>query len=50
MIDDGLDYGALLLNDDMIDEDSKAKVKQDIRHLDGDLKKLEQASGDEQKR
>lgn len=50
MITDGLDYGSRLLEDDVIDEDNKAKVKQDVHHLEGDLMKLEQASDDEQKR
>lgn len=50
MITDGIDYGSLLLEDDTIDEDNKAKIKQDVHHLQGDLVKLEQANNDEQKR
>ena len=50
MITDGIEYGSLLLEDDTIDEDNKAKIKQEVHHLEGDLVKLEQANDDEQRR
>lgn len=50
MITDGLEYGSHLLEDDLIDEDNRAKIRQDVHHLEGDLVKLEQANDDEHKR
>jgi len=50
VITDGLEYGSHLLEDDLIDEDNKAKIRQDVHHLDGDLVKLEQANDDEHQR
>lgn len=50
VITDGLEYGSHLLEDDMIDEDNKAKIRQDVHHLKEDLMKLEQANDDERKR
>ena len=50
MITDGLEYGSHLLEDDLIDEDNKAKISQDVHHLEGVLVKLEQANDDEHKR
>lgn len=50
VITDGLEYGSHLLEDDIIDEDNKAKIRQDVQHLKEDLMKLEQANDDERKR
>lgn len=50
VITDGLEYGSHLLEDDMIDEDNKAKIRQDTHHLEEDLVKLEQANDNEHKR
>jgi len=49
-ITDGLDYGKHLIEDDTINEDNKAKIRQDVHHFEGDLVKLEQANDDEHKR
>lgn len=50
MINEGMDYGSLLLNDDIINGETKAKVKQDLDHIEEDLKELEKTSGEEKKR
>lgn len=50
VINEGTAYGSLFLNDDIVDEENKAKVKQDLDHIEEDLKELEKANGDEQKR
>ena len=50
VITDGLEYGKHLLEDDTIDADNKANIRQDIHHLEGDLVKLEQANDEEHKR
>ena len=50
VIADGLEYGSRLLEDDVIDDDNKAKVKQDVYHLEGELRKLQEACDDENKR
>ena len=50
VITDGLEYGSHLLEDDVIDEDNKAKIKQDVHHLEEDLVNLVQANDDEHKR
>ena len=50
MITDRLEYGSHLLEDDMIDEDNKAKIRQDVHHLEEGLVKLEQANDNEHKR
>ena len=50
VITDGLKYGSHLLEDDVIDEDNKAKIRRDVHHLEEDLVKMEQANDDEHKR
>ena len=50
VIADGLEYGSRLLEDEVIDDDNKAKVKQEVHHLEGELRKLEEACDDEHKR
>lgn len=49
-ITDGLEYGKHLLEDNTINEDNKAKIRQDVHHFEGDLVKLEQANDVEHKR
>lgn len=44
---EGLAYGSELLEDDLIDDESKADVKQDMQNLDESLKQLEKAKDDE---
>lgn len=50
VIHEGLDYGKLLLDDDVIDEDFKAKVKKDVNDVEYNLDKMEKDIADEQSR
>lgn len=50
MISNGLSYGRQLLEDDAINDDNKATVKQDMRQLEDGLSRLERANADEQRR
>ncbi|XP_015765376.1 PREDICTED: dystrophin-like [Acropora digitifera] len=47
---EGLAYGSELLNDDLIDEQSKADVKRNLDYLSEGLTTLEKTGGDEQSR
>ena len=50
VISDGLAYGRQILEDDAINDDNKAAVRQDIRQLEDELSRLEQANADEERR
>lgn len=50
MISNGFSYGRQLLEDDAINDDNKATVKQDMRQLEDELSRLERANADEQRR
>lgn len=50
VIHEGLDYGRLLLDDDVIDDDFKAKVKKDVNDVEDNLDKMEKDIADEQSR
>ena len=46
----GLGYGSLLLEDDVIDDDSKASIRQEIKLVEEHVLRLEQAFGIENSR
>ena len=50
VISDGLAYGRKILEDDAVNDDSKAAVRQDIHQLENELSRLEQANADEERR
>lgn len=50
VIQEGLDYGKLLLDDDVIDDDVKAAIKKDVEDVEYNLEKMEKDNADEQGR
>ena len=50
VIHEGLDYGKLLLDDDVIDDDVKAEIKKDVNDVEYSLDKMEKDNADEQGR
>ena len=50
VIQEGLDYGKLLLDDDVIDDDVKAVIKKDVEDVEYNLEKMEKDNADEQGR
>ena len=50
MIHEGLNYGKLLLDDDVIDDDVKAEIKKDVSDVEYNLDKMEKDNADEQGR
>ena len=50
VIHEGLDYGKLLLDDDVIDVDKKAEINKDVNDVEYNLKKMEKDNADEQGR
>lgn len=49
-INEGLDYGKLLLDDDVIDDDVKADIKKDVNDVEYNMDKMEKDNADEQGR
>lgn len=47
---EGLDYGRQLLNDDVMDDDKKADIKNDVDEVEYDLAKMEKDQADQQGR
>jgi len=47
VIHEGLDYGKLLLDDDVIDDDVKAEIKKDVNDVEYNLDKMEKDNADE---
>lgn len=50
VINEGLDYGKLLLDDDVIDDDVKADIKKDVNDVEYNMDKMEKDNADEQGR
>ena len=50
VIQEGLDYGRQLLNDDVMDDDKKADIKKDVDEVEYDLAKMEKDQADQQGR
>ena len=50
VIQEGLDYGRQLLNDDVMDDDNKADIKKDMDEVEYDLAKMEKDQADQQGR
>lgn len=50
VIHEGLDYGKLLLDDDVIDDDVKAEIKKDVNDVEYNLDKMEKDNADAQGR
>lgn len=50
VINEGLDYGKLLLDDDVIDDDVKADIKKDVNDVEYNMEKMEKDNADEQGR
>lgn len=50
MIHEGLDYGKLLLDDDVIDDYVKSKIKDDVNDVEYNFDKMDKDIADEQGR
>lgn len=50
VIHEGLDYGKLLLDDDVIDDDVKSKIKDDVNDVEYNFDKMDKDIADEQGR
>lgn len=50
VIQEGLDYGRQLLNDDVMDDNKKADIKKDVDEVEYDLAKMEKDQADQQGR
>ena len=50
MIHEGLDYGKLLLDDDVIDDNVKAEIRKEVNDVEYNLDKMEKDNADEQGR
>ena len=50
VINEGLDYGKLLLDDDVINDDVKAEIKKDVNDVEYNMDKMEKDNADEQGR
>lgn len=50
VINEGLDYGKLLLDDDVIDDDVQADIKKDVNDVEYNMDKMEKDNADEQGR
>ena len=50
VIYEGLDYGKLLLDDDVIDDDVKSKIKDDVNDVEYNFDKMDKDIADEQGR
>ena len=46
VIHEGLDYGRLLLDDDVIDDDKRADIKKEIDEVESDLAKMDRDNAD----
>ena len=47
VIQEGLDYGRLLLDDDVMDDDKKAEIKKEVDEVGYNLAKMEKDNADE---
>ena len=50
MIHEGLDFGKLLIDDKILDDDVKASIKKDVNDVEYNLDKMEKDNADEQGR
>ena len=50
VIQEGLDYGRQLLNDDVMDDDKKADIKKGVDEVEYDLAKMEKDQAHQQGR
>lgn len=50
VINEGFDYGKLLLDDDVIDDDVKVDIKKDVNDVEYNMDKMEKDNVDEQGR
>ena len=46
VIHEGLDYGRLLLDDDVIEDDKKADIKKEVDEVENDLAKMDRGNAD----
>lgn len=50
MIHEGIDYGKLLIDDEILDDEVKASIKKDVNNMEYNLDKMEKDNADEQGR
>lgn len=50
MIHEGIDYGKLLIDDEILDDEVKASIKKDVNDMEYSLDKMEKDNADEQGR
>ena len=50
MIHEGIDYGKLLIDDEILDDEVKALIKKDVNDMEYNLDKMEKDNADEQGR
>lgn len=50
MIHEGIDYGKLLIDDEILDDEVKASIKKDVNDMEHNLDKMEKDNADEQGR
>lgn len=50
MIHEGIDYGKLLIDDEILDVEVKASIKKDVNDMEYNLDKMEKDNADEQGR
>lgn len=50
MIHEGIDYGKLLIDDEILDDEVKASIKKDVNDTEYNLDKMEKDNADEQGR
>lgn len=50
MIHEGIDYGKLLIDDEILDDEVKVSIKKDVNDMEYNLDKMEKDNADEQGR
>lgn len=50
VIHEGIDYGKLLIDDEILDDEVKASIKKDVNDMEYNLDKMEKDNADEQGR
>ena len=50
MIHEGIDYGKLLIDDEILDDEVQASIKKDVNDMEYNLDKMEKDNADEQGR
>ena len=50
MIHEGIDYGKLLIDDEILDDEVKTSIKKDVNDMEYNLDKMEKDNADEQGR